>query len=104
MKREMLILIKMEEAKLLWQYLKDTYTNNEKQIPPNLVLRCGRSNLSFSLKKKLGNTLEVQKEFLETEMSHDGNFADNWRDKKDERFDYVKNDVLGSAISYAGYS
>ena len=31
-------------------------------------------------------------------------FADTWSDKKDEWLEYVKNDVLGAASSYARYS
>ena len=37
-------------------------------------------------------------------MNHDEIYADNWRDKKDEWVDYVKNNVFCTAISYARYS
>ena len=61
------------------------------------------THLNFSL-KKLGKTFELQKELLKTEKNHDETYADNWRDKKSERVDYVKNDVLCTAFSYARYS
>ena len=37
-------------------------------------------------------------------MKHGEVFADNWKDKKMEWLDYVKNEVLCTAFSYARYS
>ena len=54
--------------------------------------------------KKIEKTFKLQKELLKTEMNHDEIYADNWRDKKSARLDYVKNDVLCTAFSYARYS
>ena len=76
--------------------------NNKKQIPQYLIFRCGMTHLNYSL-KKLGKTFKLQKELLKTEMNHDEIYADNWRDKNDEWVDYVKNDVLCTAFSYARY-
>ena len=67
--------------------------NNIKQTPQYLIFRCGMINLIFSL-KKLGKTFKLQKVLLKTEMSHDEIYADNWKAKKDEWVDYVKNDLL----------
>ena len=80
----------------------NSYIQNEKN-PHYLIFKCGMTHINFSL-KKLGKTFELQKEILKTEMNHDEVYADNWRDKKGERVDYVKNDVLCTAFSYARYS
>ena len=77
--------------------------NNKKQIPQYLHSRCGKTHLNFSL-KKLGKTVKLQKELLKTERKHDKIYADTWTDKKHEWVDYVKNDVLCTAFSYARYS
>ena len=53
--------------------------------------------------KKLGRTFKLQKELLKTEMNHDEVDGDNYRDKKDEWLDYVRQDVLCTAFSYARY-
>ena len=37
-------------------------------------------------------------------MSQDEVFADTWKDEKIDQLDYVKNDVLCAAFSYARYS
>ena len=34
-------------------------------------------------------------------MKHDEVYSDTWRDKKSERLDYVKNDVLCTGFSFA---
>ena len=60
-------------------------------------------HLNYSL-KKLGKTSKLQKELLKTEMSHDEVSSVTWREKKTEWFDYVKNDVLCTAFSYARYT
>ena len=75
---------------------------DKKQIPQYLHFRCGMTHLNYSL-KKLGKTFELQKELLKTEMKHDDVYEDTWRNKKSERLDYVKNDVLCTAFSYARY-
>ena len=37
-------------------------------------------------------------------MNHDEIYSDTWRDRKSEWLDYVKNDVLCTAFSYARYT
>ena len=37
-------------------------------------------------------------------MNHDENNTDIWRDKKNECVEYVENDVICTAFSYARYS
>ena len=54
--------------------------------------------------KKLGRTFKLQKELLKTEMDQDEIDGDNYKHKKDEWLDYVKNDVLCTAFSYARYT
>ena len=63
--------------------------NNKKQIPQYLFLRCGMTHLNYSL-KKLGKTINLQKEFLKTEMNHDEITGDIWRVKKDDWVGYVQ--------------
>ena len=75
---------------------------NNKQLPQNLIFRCGMTHLNFSL-KKLGKTFKLQKELLKSEMDHDGVDGNNYKDKTDEWLPYVKNDVLCTAFSYARY-
>ena len=60
------------------------------------------THLNFSL-KKLGKTFKLKKELLETEKNHD-EVGENYKYKKGERLDYVKQDVLCTAFSYARYS
>ena len=77
------------------------YKNN-KQIPQYLHFRCGMTHLNYSL-KKLGKTFELPKELLKTVMDHNDVDGNNYKDKKDNWLPYVKNDVLGTAYSYARY-
>ena len=58
------------------------------------------THLSFSF-KKLGKTFKLQKKLLKTEMNHDEVDGKNYKDKRDEWLDYVKNDVLCTDFSYA---
>ena len=58
------------------------------------------THLNHSL-EKLGKTVKLQKKILKTEGNNDEIYADNWRDKKDEWVEYVKNDVLCTAFSNA---
>ena len=58
------------------------------------------THLNYSL-KNLGKTFKLQKKLLKTEMNHDEVDSDNYKDKKDEWLDYVKQDVLGTTFSYA---
>ena len=74
----------------------------QRQIPQYFHFRCGVTHLNYSL-KKLGKTFKLQKELLKTEMDHDEIDYTNYKDKKDEWLDYVKQDVLCNAFSYAGY-
>ena len=60
------------------------------------------THLNFSL-KKLGKTFKLQKELLKTEMNHDEIDYNNYKHKKSEWLDYVKNDVLCTAFSFARY-
>ena len=59
--------------------------------------------MSFSL-KKLGKSFKLQKELLKTEMNHEDNDYNNYKDEKVEWLDYVKQDVLCTAPSYARYT
>ena len=61
------------------------------------------THLNFSI-KKLRKTFKLQKEYLKTEMNHDEVYSDTWKDKKGECLDYVENDVLCTAFSYARYT
>ena len=61
------------------------------------------THLNYSL-KKLGKTFKLQKELLKIEMDHDEVDGNNYKDKKDEWLDYVKQDVLCTAFSYSRYS
>ena len=54
--------------------------------------------------KNIGNTYNLQKELLKKEMNHDEIFEDNWEKETNKWMDYVKNDVLCTAFSYARYS
>ena len=76
---------------------------NKKQVPQYLQFRCGMTHSIYSL-EKLGNTFKIQKELLKTEMNHDEVDGNNNRGKKDEWLEYVKNDVLCTAFSYARYT
>ena len=58
---------------------------------------------NFSL-KQIGETFKPQKELPKTDMNHDEVYSDTWRDKKSEWLDYVKNDLLCTAFSYARYT
>ena len=77
--------------------------NNKLRSPYYLIFRCGMTHLKYSL-KKLGKSFKLQKEILETEMNHDETDSNNYKDKKDEWLDYVENDVLCTAFSYARLS
>ena len=71
-----------------------------KQIPQFLHFICGRTHLNYSL-KKLGKTFKLQKELFKTEMNHDEIDYNNYKNKKSEWLDYVKNDVLCTSFAYA---
>ena len=53
--------------------------------------------------KKLTRTSKLQKKLLKTARNHDEINGKNYTDKKDERSDYVKQDVLCTAFSYDIY-
>ena len=76
---------------------------NDTQYPQYLISRCGMTHLKHSL-KNLRKRFELRKEIFRVEMNHDEIYADNWRDKTYDLLYYVKNDVLCTAFSYAGYS
>ena len=77
------------------------YSGN-KQTPQYLHFRCGMTHLNYSL-KKLGKTFKLQKVLLKTEMNHDEVDCNNYKDKKDKCLEYVEQDVLCTAFSYASY-
>ena len=77
--------------------------NGKRQSLQSLFFRCGLTDLNFSL-EKLVKTFKLQKELLKTEMNHDELYSDTWKVKKSEWLDYVKNDVLCTAFSYARYT
>ena len=77
-------------------------TDKNKKIPQYLQFRCGMTHLNYSF-KKLEKTFKLQKELLKTEMDHDEVDGNKYKDKKTERLDYVKNDVLCTAFSHARY-
>ena len=60
------------------------------------------TRLNYSL-KNLRKTFILQKELLKTERNHVEGYSDIWKHKKSEWLDYVKNDVLCTAFSYARY-
>ena len=49
------------------------------------------------------STFKLQNELLKTEMNHDEVDGNNYKDKKDEWLDNVKQDVLYAAFGYARY-
>ena len=61
------------------------------------------THLNYSL-EKLGKTFKLQKELLTTEMAQVEDDGNNYKDKKHECLDYVKQDVLCTVSSYARYS
>ena len=75
---------------------------NKKQVPQKLHFRCGMTHLNYSL-RNLGRTFNLQKELLKTELNHDEIDYNNYKDEKDEWLDYVKQDVLCTAFSFARY-
>ena len=81
----------------------NAYNDTKKQTPQYLHFGCGMTHLNYSL-KKLGKTFKLQKELLKTGMNHDEVDGYNYKDEKDEWLEYVKNDVLCTAFSYANYS
>ena len=54
--------------------------------------------------KKLGNIFKLQKEIGKFEINHDEVYSDTWKDKKSEWLDYVQNDVICTAFSYARHT
>ena len=60
------------------------------------------THLNCSL-KKLGRSFKLKKDLLKTEKNHDEVDGDKYKDKKDEWLDYVKQDLLSTAFSYARY-
>ena len=60
-------------------------------------------HLNYSL-KDLGKTFQLQKKPIKSELKPGVVFTDSWRDKKEDWFDLVKKDVLGTGFSFARYS
>ena len=57
----------------------------------------------FAILKRLGKTFKLQKELLKTEMNLAELDGNNYKDKKDEWLDYVRQDVLCTVFNYARY-
>ena len=76
---------------------------NQKENPQYLYFRCGMTHLNSSL-KKLAKTFKLQHSLLKIEMNHDDVVGHNYKIRKHEGLDYVKEDVLCTAFSYAIYS
>ena len=72
--------------------------NNQKPFPQYLIHRCGMTHLNYSL-ANLGRTFSLQKELLKTEMNHNEVDGNDYKDKKDEWLDCVKQDVFCTAFS-----
>ena len=51
--------------------------------------------------RKNRKNFQITKELLKTEMNHDEVECNNFKDKRDKWLDYVKQDVLCTAFSYA---
>ena len=60
------------------------------------------THLKYSLKKS-GKTFKLKNELLKTEIDQDEVDGENYKDKKDEWLDYVKQDVLCTTFRYAIY-
>ena len=65
--------------------------------------RCGFLHIYSSL-KNIGENYKLQICLLEQELEHDEIDEDNWEEKEQEWLPYLKNDVLPTAHSYAGYT
>ena len=51
--------------------------------------------------QKIRETFQITKNFLKTEINHDEVDCNNYKDRKDEWLDFVKQDVLCAAFVYA---
>ena len=60
------------------------------------------THLNYSL-MKLGKNFKLRKKLLKTEMNDDEITGNNYKDKKHIWVDYVKNDVMCTAFSYAKF-
>ena len=54
--------------------------------------------------KKVGKIYKLQPCLLKQELEHDEVNEDNWEEKEIDWLPYPKNDVLSTALSFAGYS
>ena len=79
------------------------YVDQNKKVPQYVHLRCGLLQIKDSL-KNIGSSYKLQEIFLKQELEHAEIFEDNWEEKENEWFPYLKNDVLSTAFSYARYS
>ena len=61
------------------------------------------TQLNYSL-KKLGKAFKLPQDLLKTEMNHIDIDENNWKNRKDERLPFVKNDVLCTSYCYARYN
>ena len=68
-----------------------------------MVIYTTVTRLNYSL-KNLGRIFNLQEEILKTEMNHDEVDGKNWKDKKNDWIDYVKQDVICTAFSCAWYT
>ena len=63
-------------------------------------MRCDSFETSF---EEIRKDFQITKSNFKTEMNHDEVDGNNYKDKKDEWLNYVKQDVLCTALSYARY-
>ena len=75
----------------------------KKQLPRYLFFGCGVTHLNC-WSKNLCRTFKLQKIFLKTVLKNEEVFTDGWRIKKDERMEYVENDVFSTTLSNGRYS
>ena len=80
----------------------DILKKNKEQIPQYLHFRCGMNHLKYSL-KNLAKTLKLQKNYYKLIWIMIKLIIINYKDKKDEWLDYVKQDVLCNAFPYSRY-
>ena len=100
--KHIVIIIKNGKGILDLKVFNGYIEENKKQFPQYLHFGCGMTHLNYSL-KKFGRTFKLQRELLKTEMNHDEVVGYNYKDEKDQLLDYVKQDVLCTAFSYARY-
>ena len=79
------------------------YIDQNKKIPQYVHLRCGLLHIKDTL-SNIGKSYKLQSCLPKQELEHEQIFEDNWEEKENEWLQYLKNDVLSTAFSYARYS